>query len=191
VSLLITISGLPGSGTSTLCGHLIELSGRPYVNAGRIFRDLASERNLSLADFGILAEENDEIDRCLDARMVEFAGQQPGAVLEGRVTGWMAHRHQLQAFKVWIAADIHIRASRVGGRDEQSQQDPIDAVREREKSEHSRYSDYYGIDLEDMSIYDLVLNSEQIDAEQLAQQIHDAVRTVHSSNFLGEAPHDS
>jgi len=175
VSRLITISGLPGSGTSTLCGHLIELSGRPYVNAGQIFRDLAAERDMSLADFGVLAEENDEIDRRLDARMVELAEQQPGAVLEGRVTGWMAHRHQLQACKVWIAADIHVRANRVGGRDEQSPQDAIDAVREREKSEHSRYADHYGIDLEDMSIYDLVLNSEQIDAEQLALQIRDAV----------------
>jgi len=175
VALLITISGLPGSGTSTLCKHLIEKSGRPYVNAGQIFRDLASEQQMSLADFGKLAEQNDEIDRRLDARMVELARQQPGAVLEGRVTGWMAHRHQLAALKVWLAADLRVRAGRVGGRDEQSEQEAIDAVRKREASERTRYAENYGIDLEQMKIYDLVLNSDDTDAEGLATQVLDAV----------------
>ncbi len=136
---------------------------------------------MSLADFGCLAEENDEIDRRLDSRMVELAAQQPGAVLEGRVTGWMAHRHDLAAFKVWVAARLQVRASRVGGRDGQAQPEAIAAVRQRETSEHSRYADHYGIDLQDLTIYDLVLHSDEMGAEQLAERVQSAAEAAQNA----------
>ena len=53
---IITVSGLPGSGTSTACDTLCEKLGWAYVNAGRIFRELAEESGLSLAEFGERAE---------------------------------------------------------------------------------------------------------------------------------------
>ncbi|MBT3345049.1 MAG: AAA family ATPase [Gemmatimonadetes bacterium] len=180
MSRLITISGLPGSGTSTLSKCLVESSGRPYVNAGQIFRDMAAEREMSLADFGGLAEENDEIDRRLDARMVELARQNPGAVLEGRVTGWMAHRHQLTALRIWIEADEVVRAGRVGSRDGQSAAAAVAAIREREASERTRYADHYGIDLASMDIYDLVLNSDATPAQQLLEQVTAALNEADS-----------
>ena len=87
---IVTISGLPGSGTSTACALLRDKLGWSYVNAGQIFRDLAREAGLSLADFGRRAEGDASIDRALDARMVEIAqtarSGQP-IILEGRVTG--------------------------------------------------------------------------------------------------------
>ncbi len=181
---LITISGLPGSGTSTLCQHLVEHTGRPYVNAGQFFRDLAAERDMSLADLGCLAEENDEIDRRLDARMVELALQNPGAVLEGRVTGWMAHRHQLVALKVWIEADEVVRSGRVGHRDEQSAAAAVAATREREASERTRYADHYGIDLTSMEIYDLVLNSDATPAQLLLERVLTALNVTDSAGEM-------
>ena len=38
---IITVSGLPGSGTSTACGQLAARLGWVYVDAGQIFRQLA------------------------------------------------------------------------------------------------------------------------------------------------------
>lgn len=180
VSRLITISGLPGSGTSTLSKLLVERTGRPYVNAGQIFRDMAQERQMSLADFGRLAEQDAEIDRRLDARMVELAGARAGAVLEGRVTGWMAHRHGLQAVKVWVDAQLVVRAQRVAGRDEQSDAAAVEAIRAREASERARYVDHYGIDLASMEIYDLVLCSDDTPAAQLVERVLAALDPTHS-----------
>ena len=107
---IITVSGLPGSGTSTACGQLCTRLAWAYVDAGQIFRQLARESGLSLAEFGQRAEADARIDRQLDGRMVARAQAEAPIVLEGRLTGWMAHRHDLAAFKVWLAAAAEIRA---------------------------------------------------------------------------------
>ena len=60
---IITVSGLPGSGTSTVCSHLCTRLGWSYVNAGQIFRRLALESGLNLAEFGQRAEADGRIDR--------------------------------------------------------------------------------------------------------------------------------
>lgn len=62
----ITISGPPGSGKSTLSKMLSAKLGLELVSMGDIFRKLATERCMSLDEFGTLAKCNDEIDRKLD-----------------------------------------------------------------------------------------------------------------------------
>ena len=49
---VITVSGLPGSGTSTVCELVAQATGFRYINAGAIFRELADEDGLSFAEFG-------------------------------------------------------------------------------------------------------------------------------------------
>ena len=48
-SSVITVSGLPGSGTSTVCELVAERSGFRYINAGVIFRTLYSASDLHCA----------------------------------------------------------------------------------------------------------------------------------------------
>ena len=166
----ITVSGLPGSGTSTLCRRLSERTGLEHVNAGRIFRDLAGELGLSLAELGRSAEADGRIDRRLDERMAERA-RAGGCLLEGRITGWMMHRRRLAALKVWVQADLDTRALRVAGRDRQPIAEATTAILERERSERHRYAVHYRIDLSDLSIYDLVVDSGRSDAEALCGRV--------------------
>ena len=48
----ITISGPPGSGKTTACNRLSEMLGLKAVVFGKIFRELAAEKHLSLLEFG-------------------------------------------------------------------------------------------------------------------------------------------
>ena len=48
----ITISGHPGSGTSTLVAAICEARGWSSLNGGDIFRQEAKNRNFSLGEFG-------------------------------------------------------------------------------------------------------------------------------------------
>ena len=103
---LLTISGLPGSGTSTLCKALAAATGWTHFDTGQVFRQLAVEAGVTLAEYGQRAEADPAIDRQLDARMIELARQESGGcVLEGRLMGWMAHRNHMPAIKVWVEAD--------------------------------------------------------------------------------------
>ena len=168
----VTVSGLPGSGTSTVCGLLAEMSGWRYINVGDIFRDMARERGMSLSAFGALAEEDGEIDRQLDARVITMAQESPeGVILEGRLTGWMALQHGLTTLKVWLQAPVSARAARVGQRDGQTVEQAAVTMGARESSEAKRYADHHNIDIGDLSIYDVVIDSVEFSAEHIAQNI--------------------
>jgi cytidylate kinase len=168
---IITISGLAGSGTTTVCDRLCARLGWAYVNAGAVFRKLAQEAGLSLAEFGQRAEADGHIDRQLDARLVAQAQACAPVVVEGRLTGWMAQRHQLPALKVWLQAVLAVRAERVGQREGKPLAQAIAETRQREASEAQRYAVHHQIAISDLSVYDLVVDTERRAAQAACAHI--------------------
>lgn len=172
---IITISGLPGSGTSTTCKLLHEKLGWRYVNAGDFFRQLARDQGISLAEMGQRAETDAQVDRQLDESMVQLARQEKELILEGRLTGWMAQRQSLPALKVWCQAPLEVRAGRVSQREQQTGEEATRAIAARERSEHQRYARHHQIDLDDLTIYDLVLDTADLNPEQVVARILEAL----------------
>jgi len=170
----ITVGGLPGTGTSTLCRLLGAKTGLPYVYAGQIFREEAARRGMDLASFGALCQEDRLVDRDLDDRQLELL-REGGLILEGRLSGWIAHRNGIPAFKVWLVCDEAERVRRVVERDGGEPEEQAARMHEREASEADRYRRYYGISLRDLRPYDLVLDSTHESPEALADHI-EAVR---------------
>ncbi len=168
---IITISGLAGSGTTTVCDRLCARLGWAYVNAGTVFRRLAQEAGESLAEFGQRAEADGRIDRQLDARLVAQAQASAPVVVEGRLTGWMAQRHQLPAFKVWLQAALAVRAERVAQREGKPLALARAETRQREASEAQRYAAHHQIAISDLSVYDLVVDTQRCNAEAACAQI--------------------
>lgn len=154
----ITISGNPGSGKSTVAKLLEKKLGLRYVYSGMIFRELAKKYKMSLEEFGKYCEENSEIDKELDTRQLEIL-QNGDVILEGRLAGWLAYRDNMSAFKVAVVADLETRAKRIVQREKGDIEKRKKEILEREKSEVLRYKKYYKIDLEDISIYDIVIDS--------------------------------
>ena len=87
----ITISGPPGSGKTTACSKLSEALGLEAVVFGKIFRELAAERNLTLGQLGAIAEEDPSIDRMIDSRILEIARSHPDVILESRLSAYMLY----------------------------------------------------------------------------------------------------
>ena len=169
----ISISGLPGSGTSTVAELVSESTGYHIVSAGEIFRATAKDRGMTLAEFGRLAEERPVIDIELDKRMVEEAEKRDDIILEGRLAGYMLHQHKVPCFKVWVDAELEERARRVVNRESKSIEQVMEEVGTREECEWKRYMDFYQIDLNDLSVYDLVVDSTTIPADAVAKEILD------------------
>jgi cytidylate kinase len=172
--LLVTISGLPGSGTSTVARAVAERLGVEHVDGGTAFRAMAAERGLGLAEFGALAESDPALDRELDDRLAARA-RAGDVVLESRLAGWIATGEGLAALRVWIRSDDAVRDRRVAARDDLPADAAGAANRRREASEAARYRAYYGIDLGDLSIYELVLDSTATPASELVDRIVEAV----------------
>ena len=159
--MLVTVSGLPGSGTSTVATRVAQHLGVEHLDGGTVFRAIAAERGLSLHELSRLAENDERIDRALDDRLLERAAK--GDVV-------------LESHAVWLACDEEQRAARVGGRDGHHLAEAVEVNRTREASERLRYLQYYGIDLTDLSIYDLVLDSTDVGPEELVAAVVAAAR---------------
>lgn len=156
--MLITISGLPGSGTSTVARAVAERLGIEHLDGGTAFRAMATERGLTLAEFGALAEGESTFDLELDRRLAARA-RAGDVVLESRLAGWIATNEGVDGLRVWIACADGERAHRVAARDGGSAVAAESLNRAREASEAARYRAYYGIDIADLSIYELLLDS--------------------------------
>lgn len=166
----ITISGTPGSGKSTVAEILKDKLGIKYIYSGMIFREMANKYKMSLEKFGKYCEENSEIDKELDSRQVEIL-KQGDVILEGRLSGWLAHQNNIESLKIFIDADIDTRAKRIVNREEGSVEKRKKEIIKRERSEIKRYKTYYNINLKDESIYDLVINSADKTPEEIADII--------------------
>ncbi len=76
----ITISGPPGSGTTSLARYLAGKYGLDLTSAGEVFRQLAREHGMDLAEFGRFAENDPSVDRMIDARQKEI-GEGAGNII--------------------------------------------------------------------------------------------------------------
>src|SRR5438132_754980 len=81
----------------------------------------------------------------------------------------------LPALKVWIKCDESERIRRIVDRDGGTVKEQADVTWAREQSEADRYRRYYGADLNDLSFYDLVLDSTHTLPDALAAQVEAAV----------------
>ncbi len=173
---VVTLSGPPGSGTTTAARLVAALTGLRYVNTGAIFREMAKERGLTLNDFGKLANETPAIDRELDDRQVAIA-RAGGILLEGRLAGFVVNRAGIPAVKVCLVAPLEVRMQRVSGRDGHDLGEAMRLSAEREADERTRFIEFYGFDLNDTSIYDLVLDSSLHSPEAICRQIVELLRS--------------
>ena len=177
--MIVTVSGFPASGTTTVCeGQLIEHRfdglNAVHLNGGDIFREMADDRDMSLSEFSKHVNNNPKIDEEIDGtlrlvvesfanndscRVCSKYGVDDADVLvfESRLAGWIAG--DLADVSVWCATPLEVRQERVDG--DPSKQDP-DQLKEREMDEANRYVKQYGIDIYDRSIYDLVLNTDSL-----------------------------
>jgi len=56
--MIITISGLPGAGTTTITRILSRKLGIPFISAGEVFRQMAAEKGMNILEFSRLAEDH-------------------------------------------------------------------------------------------------------------------------------------
>ena len=164
--MIVAIAGPIGVGKSTVARLVAQALGYRYISGGEVFREVARQRGISVTEVNKLAEQDPSLDRELDRRQRELA-QQGDSVVESRLSGWMVDAD----LKIWLKAPVDVRAERLAGREGQ----PVDAARaelmERERSEWARYKETYGIDVDDLSPYHLIIDTTKWSAESIAEAL--------------------
>ncbi|HLM65331.1 MAG TPA: AAA family ATPase [Acidimicrobiales bacterium] len=168
--MLITVSGPPGSGTTTASARIASRLALELLPGGEVFRAMAAEREMTLPVFGVYVAEHPEVDVELDSRLAARA-RKGDVVIESRLAGWIAHTDRLPAVTTWVDCAPEVRAQRVADREDKSVEQAAAENLERQRVERERYLALYGIDMTDLSIYDLVLDSGRLPADEIAAQV--------------------
>ena len=138
-------------------------------------RQMAKERDMGILEFSKYAEKEPDIDREIDERQAMLA-KDGDCVIDGRLS-----RHFLEPdISIFLIAKAKTRAQRVVGRGEKyaSLREAQKKMNARDESERKRYMDFYGIDLSDTSVYDLVISTDRFGEDETCELAHKAVKLL-------------
>ncbi|MGC8831610.1 MAG: (d)CMP kinase [Thermoproteota archaeon] len=171
---IIIVSGLHGVGKSTYAMPLAREFKLQYVSTGSVFRSMAKERGVTVAQFSEISMRSPEFDREIDKVTLSLLDT-GGAVLDSLLAGWFAK--DFESFKIFLKAPFEVRCRRIAARENRPLEEVVSETLAREESERKRFMDYYGFNISDLSLYDMVLETGGLSQESVSRILKTAVRT--------------
>ena len=159
--LVICVNGPSGAGKGTLAAQIADMLDIDHFSAGDVFRGIAADRGLDVVELSEKADK--EVDLEVDRRTLERALNND-CVVDSRLSSWVLGDYA--DVKIYITADIEERAKRVAEREDMSEEEARERIEKRDSDNRDRYMEYYGIDVEDRGIYDLVLDNTDLGVEE-------------------------
>jgi len=173
---VICISGMAGTGKSTLAKKLAQKYGLKYYSGGDALKALAAEEGCNVSSNGWwespegLAflrqrDRDSQFDKAVDDKLLEYA-QQGSVLLDSWTMPWLLKT----GFKIWLLASIQKRAERVSERDKITVKNALRILEEKETRTKAIYRKLYGFTLgEDYAPFNLVLDTDNLNAEEVFQ----------------------
>ena len=175
--MIITISGLPGSGKSTVAKILSEKLGFKRYYAGGMRREAAKKAGMTIEEFNKLGEKDFSTDKFVDDFLVKIGKEEDNIVVEGRT----AFHFIPNSIKIFLDVDLKEGARRIfeekkqkNDRNEKqtaSVEEELENLKERMESDEKRYIKYYGFTCYNKKNYDLVIDTTKITAQQAAERV--------------------
>jgi CMP/dCMP kinase len=172
--LVICISGMAGTGKSTLAKKLAQKYGLKYYSGGDALRALAAEKGYDSYSNGWWETSgglsflehrgaNSSFDKAVDEKLLEYAAE-GNVLLDSWTMPWLVKR----GFKIWLAASVEKQAERIAQRDKMTAAQALEALKEKEARTKAIYKQLYGFILgEDFAPFNLVLDTDNLGAEEV------------------------
>ena len=172
--MIITLSGRPGSGKSSVGRALAKRLGYKFYSAGDVRRAYAREKGLTLAELNKQAEKDPYSDKLVDDKMKRMAEEEDDFVIDA----WLGFYFFPDSIKIFLDAKPKVRARRIHKRadyEEQSKnlRQAMKMMQEKEECSLGRYRRLYGIDNAfDPNHFDLVIDTSNNTVEQTTDMVY-------------------
>jgi len=178
--MIITISGSPGSGKSTVADYVAKKLGMKRYSMGDFQREIARDKNESLAGIAEKSEQDDSIDNRIDQRQKKLGETEDNFIVDSRI-GFYFIPHSI---KIFLDVDTEVGAKRIY---EQKREDEKfstiektkDEMKRRVDSEKKRYKEYYNVDHYDMKNYDIVIDTTEMNVAEAGEEVIKQVKEHH------------
>jgi CMP/dCMP kinase len=171
---IICISGMAGTGKSTLSKKLAKKYGLRYFSGGDVLKELAKQEGFDVSVQGwwespqglkFLNEriKDPKFDKAVDDKLLEYA-QQGNVLLDSWTMPWLLK----EGFKIWLEASFEKRVARVAVRDGMTTAEAFVVLQEKEARTKAIYKALYGFILgEDFKPFDFVLDTDNLSADEV------------------------
>ena len=184
--MIITITGFPGSGKSTLGKGIAKELGLKHYSAGDLQRAIAKEKGITVMELHELIKKDNSVDLALDKRNKELGEEQDDFVIDGR----LAWHFIPKSIKIFVKIDLEKAAERVyrdmcEGREERqgecenkSLEKTLENMRKRMEMNQKRYRELYKLDYLDEKNYDIVVDTTNSDIPETRERVLQEIRKL-------------
>lgn len=172
----ITISGNAGSGKSTLAKMLAVKLNYKHYSMGDIQRKVAKKKGITIEELGELEKTDSSIDIMIDDFQKKLS-KKDNFVLDS----WLGFHFVENAFKIYITADIKVRAERILKREPENYKnlkEVIKKIKQREKTNKQRWKKLYNMDYDKKENFDLVIDTTNIDQSQALEIVLEKLKKI-------------
>jgi len=175
---VIAICGPSGAGKGTLGKFVANYLDINYYSAGDFFRNLAKEKGLTVEQLSEQADKETDLE--VDRRTLE-KGLNEDCVIESRIAAWALGDYA--DIKIYITADLEERSKRVMEDLENRENEEgaknmekiKETIRKRDKDNEQRYKKYYGINMNNTSIFDIVIDNTDMGIKEQEKLVKKAL----------------
>ena len=174
--IVVCISGMAGTGKSTLAKKLAEKYNLRYFSGGDALKELAKEEGYNSSSRGWwespeglsfleTRQKNLEFDKAVDDKLLEYA-RQGNVLLDSWTMAWLLKT----GFKIWLVASVEKRKERIAKRDKIPTKEASRVLKEKEARTKTIYKKLYGFAIgEDFEPFDLVVDTNNLTAGEVFQ----------------------